>query len=354
MRRLSFLQGFLAIKRPDCRRRVEARVLRHSCFARGAQHALVPGLALACLLLAGCGPLVTTSVASSPAAPGSSTAALLATGAPTPASGPVVSATAVETPLPAEAAPAPTSAPATAGVPSQVAVAAPLTATVTPTPAGPDATRNPNLALILPPTELPTPDPEQAVGAVIYEDDFAGKNGWAWPYAEDDVAAFSLGGNRLNAVMKVGNVAGGRIVGGAPTMQIGDQQLQVTSLTNLCYPKDEYGVLFRVNTLATDGYLFKLSCEGKARVEVLHSLRPAVLADWTASPAIVPGAPAENTLLVWAAGDQLRFFVNGRHLFSVVDKTFVVGTYGFYVLDRSSGGESVSFDHLVVKAVSLP
>ena len=308
----------------------------------------LPGLALACLLLAGCGPLVMTSVTSSPAAPGPATAAPLATGAPTLASEPgpasvAIAPAAVETPSPAEA------APPTAGAPTQMAAAAPLTATVTPTPP-----RNPNVVVTLPPTELPTPDPEQGVGAVIYDDEFAGKNSWAWPYAEDDVAAFSLGGNRLNAVMKVGNVAGGRIVGGAPTMQIGDQQLQVTSLTNLCYPKDEYGVLFRANTLATDGYLFKLSCEGKARVEVLHSLRPAVLADWTASPAIIPGAPAENTLLVWAAGDQLRFFVNGRHLFSVVDQTFVLGTYGFYVLDRTSGGASVSFSHLVVKAVSLP
>ncbi len=221
-------------------------------------------------------------------------------------------------------------------------------------PPGPSATSNPNLMLTLPPTELPTPDPEQGVGAVVYDDEFSGGKGWAWPYAEDEVAAFSLGGNRLNAVMKTGNVAGGRIVGGAPTLQIGDQQLQVTSLTNLCYAKDEYGVLFRANTLVTDGYLFKLSCEGKARLEALHSLRPAVLADWTASPAIMAGAPAENTLLVWAAGDQLRFFVNGRHLFSVVDTSFVQGTYGFYVLDRTSGGESVSFGHLVVKAVSLP
>jgi hypothetical protein len=248
---------------------------------------------------------------------------------------------AVEAPSPSQAAPA-----------TRVAVAAPLIAAATPIPPGP--TPNPNLVLTLPPTEPPTPDPEEGVGAVVYEDDFEGKSGWAWPYVEDDIAAFSLGGSRLNAVMKVGNIPGGRIVGGPPTLQIGDQQLQVTSLTNLCYAKDEYGVLFRANTLATDGYLFKLSCEGKARVEALHSLRPAVVADWTASPAIVSGAPAENTLLVWAAGDQLRFFVNGRLLFSVTDNTFAQGTYGFYALDRTSGGESVSFGHLVVKAVSLP
>ena len=87
---------------------------------------------------------------------------------------------------------------------------------------------------------------------------------------------------------------------------------------------------------------------------VLRNLTPAVLVDWTASPAIVPGAPAENTLLVWAGGKQFHFFVNGKHLFSATDETFVQGTHGFYIYDRTSGGESVSFGHLVVRAVSPP
>ncbi len=227
-------------------------------------------------------------------------------------------------------------------------------AAVTPTPSGPSATPNPDLALKPAPTDAPTPDPELRVGPVVYEDDFDGKQGWTWPYAEDNVAAFSLAGNRLNAVMKVGNANGARLVGGQPALQIGDQQLQVTSLTNMCYARDEYGVLFRGNATATAGYVFMLSCEGRARVVALQDLRPAVLVDWTASPAIMPGAPAENTLMVWAEGAQFHFFVNGKFLFSVVDKTFAQGTHGFYIYDRTSGGESVSFDHLVVRAVSPP
>ena len=37
---------------------------------------------------------------------------------------------------------------------------------------------------------------------------------------------------------------------------------------------------------ATDGYFFNLSCEGKARAGVMQNLKPLVLVDWTASPAI--------------------------------------------------------------------
>jgi hypothetical protein len=75
--------------------------------------------------------------------------------------------------------------------------------------------------------------------------------------------------------------------------------------------------------------------------------------DWTASAAIVPNAPAENTLMVWAAQDQFHFYVNDKYLFSVSDKTFADGTLGFYIYDRTNGGESVSFSNLTVKAVKV-
>lgn len=200
------------------------------------------------------------------------------------------------------------------------------------------------------PTDVPTPDPNEGVGDVVYQDKFDGTSGWYWTYLEDNVAAFSVAGGKLNAVMKV-STSGARDTGGKPGLKVGDQQLQVTATTNLCYAKDEYGVMFRVNADATDGYLFELSCEGKARVEVLHSYKPTVLVDWTASPAIVANAPAQNTLLVWAAQDQFRFYVNGKYLFSVSDKTFADGMYAFYIWDHTNGGASVSFSDMVAKAV---
>lgn len=238
--------------------------------------------------------------------------------------------------------------------PTAAATAAPTVAvkpTATPAPPTPTAAPTNTPAFTSTPTEAPTPDPNLGVGDVAYEDKFDGKSGWLWTYQENDVVAFSAAGGKLNAVMKVGN-SFPRISGGKPELKLGDQQLRVTATTNLCYAKDEYGVMFRVNPDITDGYLFELSCEGKARVELLRNYQPTVLVDWTASAAIVPNAPAENTLMVWAAKDQFHFYVNDKYLFSASDKTFADGTLGFYIYDRTNGGESVSFSNLTVKTVT--
>jgi hypothetical protein len=249
-------------------------------------------------------------------------------------------------PAATSAVPQPAIAAATAA--ATAAAVPPPTRTAPPPSAAPSLTASPVLSAT--PTLVPTPDPNQGVGDAVYTDQFDGKSGWYWNYVENDVVAFSPAGGKLNAVMKV-STAGARVTGGKPGLKVGDQQLRVTADTNLCYAKDEYGVMFRVNPDATDGYLFKLSCEGKAQVDVLHNYKPTVLVDWTASPAIGAGAPAQNTLMVWAAGDQFNFYVNDKYLFSASDKTFADGTYGFYIYDRTSGGASVSFSQMTVRAV---
>ena len=256
-----------------------------------------------------------------------------------PASPPAPSATPALTLEPATALPAATAAPS---------AVRPPTSTASPASATPSPKASPVFSAT--PSQAPTPDPNLGVGDKVYDDQFDGKSGWYWNYVENDVADFSVAGGKLNAVMKV-STAGPRVTGGNPALKIGDQQLRVTADTNLCYAKDEYGVMFRVNPDTTDGYLFELSCEGKARAAVLHNYHPTVLVDWTASPAIVAGAPAQNTLMVWAAGDQFNFYVNDKYLFSATDKTFADGTYGFYIYDRTNGGASVSFSQLTARAV---
>jgi len=68
----------------------------------------------------------------------------------------------------------------------------------------------------------------------------------------------------------------------------------------------------------------------------------------------VSGAPAENTLMIWMAKDQFHFYVNDKYLLSLQDATLAEGFYGFYVRDRTNGGESVSFSDLAAKEVKLP
>lgn len=240
-----------------------------------------------------------------------------------------------------EAPPAPSPTPI---VPAS-ATPAPPTASPAPSATAPTAS---------PPPAAPTPDPNLGVGASVYEDRFDGLR-WAWTY-QDEIVQFSLGAGQLNAVMAQPE-AFWRIASGPDFARAGDQQVSVSVRTNLCYERDEYGLLFR-NTAGADGkfngYLFKLTCGGLARVEALSGSVSTVLLDWTAASAIVPGAPADNTLLVWAAGNQMHFYVNGRYLASASDSAYSEGTVGLYLRDRTNGGLSVSFADLAVKAVTPP
>lgn len=258
---------------------------------------------------------------------------------------PATSPPATLVPQAASATPAPPTA--TAVIPATVTLpAATATATVTPLP-----TETPT------PAATATPDPNLGVGATLYEDRFDGAR-WGWTY-QDDAVNFSLGGGQLNAVMSRSD-AFWRISSGPDFIRAGDQQVRLATRANLCYENDEYGLLFRNTNSAGaeqtrfNGYLFKINCGGQARVELLRDSLPSVLLDWTATPAIVAGAPAENTLLVWAAGEQLHFYVNDKHVGSVTDRAFAEGDVGVYLRDRTNGGLSVSFTALTIREVTLP
>jgi hypothetical protein len=240
-------------------------------------------------------------------------------------------------------------------------LATPFTATPPPASAAPSSTAPAPAATSTPetpsaetPAGAPTPDPGLGVGDVLYADPLDGSTGWGWKF-EDAAAMFSVGGGQLNAVMKQANVGPRFSLRG--DLNFGDQQLSATARANLCYERDEYGVMFRfVHTASNNynGYIFKLNCGGAARVELLRDEQITVLVDWTPSAAIVAGAPAENKLLVWMAKDEFRFYVNDRYLFSLNDPTYAEGFCGFYIRDRTNGGESVSFDDLAVREVRLP
>lgn len=202
------------------------------------------------------------------------------------------------------------------------------------------------------PTAVATPDPNAGVGEVVYQETFEGSSEWDWTKFSSEAAKFSISGGQLDAVMTRPDLGYRFSLG--PEVSVGDQQLRVTARPHLCYAQDEYGVMFRfAHTAANNynGYIFKLRCDGAARVELLRDEQFSVLIDWTPSPAIVPGAPAENTMMVWMASDRFHFYVNQRYLFSLADPTYAEGFYGLYLRDRTSGGLTVSFDDLTAREV---
>lgn len=240
--------------------------------------------------------------------------------------------------------PQPTSLPATPTT-AIIATGTPV-ASATPEPSATCCTPSPEAQGTV------TPDPNLGVGDSLYEDNFDGQSGWNWSPPPDGLVVWNIAGSQLNAVMQQSNVGARWNI--RPDISASDQQVRVTAITNLCYDKDEYGLLFRGNPEATNAYIFKLNCGGAARVELLQNFQPSTLIDWTPNSAIVTGAPAENTLMVWMVQDQFHFYVNDQYLFSLKNSTYTEGVYGFYLRDRTNGGESISFSHLVAKEVKLP
>ena len=216
------------------------------------------------------------------------------------------SATATPVPLftatqAAQAATATLAAPATAAVSATAAPTMTPTATAVPasaTPAAVGATAIPAAA---------TPNPNEAVGDVVYHDKLDGKGGWFWTFA-DEVATFGVADGKLKGTMKAAN-SGWRFTISPDTLQLGSQQVSLNAHSVACGPNDEYGLMFRVtadaSSTAFDGYLFKVRCDGLASFQVISGTQTTQVVGWTPSAAIKTGGPADNTLLVWAAGSQL-------------------------------------------------
>ena len=284
------------------------------------------------ILLAGLAAALAVSACRGSAAP---------TATPAPLGTATIAATA-ELPTSAPTAEQPTSAPATeqsTSAPTETTVAA----TVTSLPVTPSN------------TPAATPDPNEALGDVIYQDNLDGTGGWFWTFS-DDVATIGVVDGKLKGVMKTAN-AGWRFTISPDTLQFSSQQVRLAAHIVTCGDNDEYGLMFRVKSEADkpdfyDGYLFKLRCGGAARLELVQGSQTTALVDWTTSPAIKTGPGADNNLLVWAAGGDFRFYVNDQYMFSAQDSTLTTGFYGIYLYDRTAGGLTVNYDSLVAKAVN--
>ena len=299
---------------------------------------LVFGLALLALGLAcdtSATPTVPPATALADAAAGTATALAQAGTTNTPTTGTSVALTA---PPAASETPA-----ATATVTSEPSVTpSPIGVEVSPTP----TTGTPVAA---------TPDPNEAVGDIVYQDPLDGTGTWFWTFA-DDTAVFGIDAQTQQlkgTMLKAG--AGWRFTVSPDTLRIGNQQVRVTVHPNTCADNDEYGLMFRGSVDAEFNYsmyLFTVRCSGQARFLLIRGTETTVLADWTAAPALHPGAPADNTLLVWMAGDEFRFYANDQYLFTARDSALTDGFYGLYMYDRTAGGETIYYEDLIARAVN--
>jgi hypothetical protein len=225
--------------------------------------------------------------------------------------------------------------------------------TETPTP--PPATDTPTFVI---PTLIPTntwtppipPSPTRGVavdlGDIIFADDFEEDRGWTLD--EDIFGATALASGRLTlATRRPG--AWRSVLSPIPTLT--DFFVEFNLRADICSRGDEYGLIFRVNSLSGH-YQFGLRCEGGVRLLRIVGNTAFTMITAEQADIVVPGPPDESTLAVWASGSQFRFFINQVEVFSARDGTYPVGSIGFYVFSGQSGQASVSFDDFIIRSLT--
>ena len=211
-------------------------------------------------------------------------------------------------------------------------------------------TVTPTLVPATEPVVESTPDPNQDLGDLRFQEQFDGSSGWLWGYVEEGVVSFTSDNGSVLAKLEASG-KGWRISLGPDTFTAGDQQVQLTARSEVCGAQDEWGLMFRGALNANDkfdGYVVKLNCTGQVSVDRLTNNKSTSLMGWTNVATAQPGAGTQNTLLVWAKGSEQRIYVNGSYVATIQDSTYTSGEYGLYVYDRTNGNAQFRFTDLQV------
>ena len=225
---------------------------------------------------------------------------------------------------------------------------------VTATPRPPTATPLQTPTTVwFPPTATPTPQPFHTqvptqemligLGDLIAIDDFTDPE--EWDTAVSDQGSASVSRERLTLAVQPGVY----MISLQRQMVLGNFYAEITARPSLCRGADEYGFLVRAN--AVSYYRFSLTCNGQTHAERIsqkerHDLQESVL-----SGDVPPGAPGEVRIGVWAAGPEMRLFLNGRFQFSISDLNLSSGTVGVFARSTGETPVTVTFSDLRVRAV---
>ncbi|MEA3349726.1 MAG: hypothetical protein U9Q82_03810 [Chloroflexota bacterium] len=191
----------------------------------------------------------------------------------------------------------------------------------------------------------PTPESRPGVGAILMSDGFYLPTEWTLQNTAS--TSISVGGNELTLALSQPK---GYIYSIQEGALFSDFYAEITASTNLCSGLDEYGMLIRYNS-PSNFYRFSLSCNGQIRLDRVYAGTPSSPQAWMPSTSVPSAAPSISRLGVWAAGDEMRFFVNDQYQFSVSDSLFPSGALGVFIRSGGETAVTVSFSDLVVRSV---
>jgi hypothetical protein len=192
-------------------------------------------------------------------------------------------------------------------------------------------------------TQVPTPEMLTGVGELIASDDFSDPEEWNTAVSDQGSALVSR--DRLTLAVQPGVY----LVSLQRQMVLANFYAEITARPSLCRGADEYGFLVRANAVAY--YRFALTCDGQVHAERISVKERHDLHDPVLSGDVPPGAPGEVRIGVWAAGSELRLFLNGRFQFSFNDLNLSSGTVGVFARAAGETPVTVTFSDLKVRAV---
>ncbi len=189
----------------------------------------------------------------------------------------------------------------------------------------------------------PTPEMRPGLGATSLTDNFSDPS--LWDTATSDQASADIQDNRLNLSAQSSIY----MISLRRKLTASDYYAEITARPGLCRGDDAYGLLVRANAVAY--YRFSLTCNGNVYAERISVGTRELLQIPLPSGDVPRGAPGEVRIGVWAAGPQMRLFLNGRYQFSISSTNYPSGTIGVFVNSADETPIIVSFSRLTMQKV---
>lgn len=185
-------------------------------------------------------------------------------------------------------------------------------------------------------------DPTTNLGATLVDDNFSDPS--LWKTSKSSAGNVVYGEGTLSLA-----VAGARgsLSSLSPYELPQDFYLEMSATVSLCQYGDQYGLLFWYAN-SGDTYRLALTCDGRLRLELLAGSSGVVLQDWTYASKLMPGAPAEQKIGLWARDGEIQVFINDTFQFLVKTRADREGGLGVYAKASGDTAMTIGFSHLKV------
>jgi len=178
------------------------------------------------------------------------------------------------------------------------------------------------------------------IGSVLLSDDFSNESSWDTATSTQGSAAISR--NRLTLAAE----SGVYLASMNREAILGDFYAEITARPSLCRGNDSYGIIIR--STGDSFYRFTLTCNSMISAERYRSSVRLLMQEPTPSGDAPPGAPGEVRIGIWAVGNEMRLFLNGRFQFSITDPSSPIGAFGVFARGAGDTPVSVLFSDLIV------